>query len=291
MQTALISPAAVLRPLVVTLVLLIVAIPLAGLLGGLAFVGLVAWTILIAAVAVGVLLIVRAGRPLAGVGAILMAVSTWIAFYVIPPTWVWTALFFVGTGLVVRGTAEDTPLRSSWPLLLPRVAVGWALVDNAQDHFINNWLPSVQGTGFFQTATGAANRPPRDFLDAAYQGFLKGVVVPNPDQWAALTICGELCFGLLLAAGFLTPIGALGAAWLNGNYMLMKGFTSHSGYTDKTFFSLELFCLIVMAGLAYGLDASLRRHVPSAVAQWLMGTSGEEREAPAVAPRRQPQVA
>ena len=109
------------------------------------------------------------------------------------------------------------------------------------------------------------------------------------DQWAGLTISGELAFGTLLAAGFLAPIGALGAMWHNLNYMLMKGFVSHGAYTDKAFFAAELFCLIVLAGLVYGLDASMRRYVPAPLAQWLMGLPDQEAARRAPAPRRQPQ--
>ena len=287
MVSALISPASVVRSLVATVILIVLAIVLAYGLGAFGFLRLVNWAVLLAGLAVGLFLILRAKRPLAGAGTIVMAASTWIAFFVMPPAWIWTGLFFLGAILIAWGTAVDTASAKSWPLLLPRVAVGWALVDNAQDHVLNNWLPSVQGTGFFQSATGAASREPRDFLDAAYQGFLKGVVATNLDIWASLTICGELGFGTLLAAGLLTPVAAIGAMWQNGNYMLMKGFTAHGGYTDKTFFAVELFCLITLAGLAYGLDASLRRHVPGSVAQTLMGDRAPEAETVAV---REPEL-
>jgi hypothetical protein len=45
-----------------------------------------------------------------------------------------------------------------------------------------------------------------------------------------------------------------------------------------TFFAVDLVCLIVMAGLAYGLDATLRRYVPDSVARTLMGAGGAEVE-------------
>jgi hypothetical protein len=274
---ALVSRASVVRAIGVTVALVVLAIALANVLGGLAFLGLTVWILAAAITAVGVFLIVRAGRALAGAGALVTAASILIAFFVQPQAWLlWTVLFFVGVILVARGTAADAPDRAAWPLLLPRVAVGWALVDNAQDHFWNGWIPN--GGGFLQTATGAANRQPLYFLDPLYQSFLSGVVVPNAGVWASLTACGELVFGTMLAVGLLTPVGAIGAMWLNGNYMLMKGFVAHSAYTDKTFFAVELFCLITLAGLAYGLDASLRRHVPTAVAETLLGAPGPERE-------------
>jgi uncharacterized membrane protein YphA (DoxX/SURF4 family) len=285
---ALISPPAALRSLAVVVVLLVVAVVLAGLLGPLGFVGLVTWSLLIGGLVAGGFLIARAGRPLAGAGAIVMPLSTWLAFFVQPPAFVWTGLFFIGAALIALGTRADTPLTTSWPVLMLRTVVGWAWVDNAQDHFINNWVPG--GGAFLQQATASAGRPPANFLDAAYQGFLRSVIVPGGEQWASLTLCGELSFGLLLAMGFLTPIATLGLLWHSLNYMLMRGFATHGPYTDKTFFTADLFLLIVLAGLSYGLDAALRRHVPSAVARWLMGASSEETMA-APHPSRQPQPA
>src|SRR5436190_1295608 len=83
-------------------------------------------------------------------------------------------------------------------------------------------VAAAAGTGYLQTATGAANRPPAYFLDPVYQGFLKGVVVPNIDVFAGLTVCGEMTFGLLLAVGLCTPVAALGAMFLHFNYFNMK---------------------------------------------------------------------
>lgn len=146
-----VTPASVVRPALATVALLVVAIALAQALDGLAFLGVALWAAVLAGIAVGAFLVARAGRPLAGAGAIVTALSLWIAFFITPQAWLlWTILFFVGVGLVVRGTAEDTLRRDAWPLLLPRVAVGWALVDNAQDHFWNAWLPA--GGGFLQAA-------------------------------------------------------------------------------------------------------------------------------------------
>ena len=100
-----------------------------------------------------------------------------MAFFIQPQAWLlWTVLFFVAVGLVVAGTRRDVQSRS-WLILLPRVVVGWALVDNAQDHLWGGWLPS--GGGFLQSATSAATRQPLWPLDPAYQGFLANVVVPN----------------------------------------------------------------------------------------------------------------
>jgi hypothetical protein len=274
----------VIGALAVTAVLIAIAVVLAQSLGGLAFLGVAIWGTMVALLAVGVLLIVRGRRPFAGAGTIVMAISVWVAFFVQPQAWLlWTLLFFVAVGLVVAGTRPDVGGRS-WLILLPRVTVGWALVDNAQDHLWGGWLPN--GGGFLQTATTASTRQPLWPLDPAYQSFLANVVVPGGGTWAGLTVGGELVFGVMLALGLLTPVGAIGAMWLNANYMLMKGFVAHSAYTDKTFFAVELFCLLAAAGLAYGVDASLRRLVSPALAILLVGSPDDvpESDRPTPAP-------
>jgi uncharacterized membrane protein YphA (DoxX/SURF4 family) len=279
-----ISLNAALRSLAFVLVLLLVSIVLSGILGPLGFVGLVTWALLLGGIVVGVFLIVLAANPLAGAGAILMPASTWMAFFVQPPAFVWTGFFFLGAILIACGASLDTPDKRSWPIALLRVMVGWAWVDNAQDHFLSGWVPA--GGGFLQTATNNANRQPLHFLDPLYQDFLKSVVVPGGGQWAALTMCGELAFGLLMAMGAFTPIAALGLLWHSSNYILMRGFTPHGAYVDKTFFAVDLVCLIVLAGLAYGLDATLRRYIPDSLARALTGTTGApSAPAPTESPR------
>jgi uncharacterized membrane protein YphA (DoxX/SURF4 family) len=276
MNTTLAGSGSVLRALIVVIVLLAIAIGLAGALGSsVAFLGIAWWGLTLVVAAAGALLLVR-GRPIAGVGAILVAISVLVAFQVAIESVLWTVLFLGGVLLIALGTRADTVATGAWPLLLIRAGIGWALVDNAQDHFRTRWLPSVQGTGFFQTATGAANRPAAWVGDDLYGAFLRDVVVPNVDVWAGLTVCGELLFGTLLAIGLFTPVAALGAMWLHLNYMNMKSFLSHGAYTDKVFFVGEAFSLVTAAGLVYGLDASLRRLAPPLVAQWLMGASGAE---------------
>src|SRR5439155_22843012 len=222
MAVSLISLAGAVRAVVGALVLVVAAIVVASVLGsGLAFVGFTLWLLTIVLVGAGALLIARAGRPIAGAGAIVTAIAVWLAFQYELPALLWTVLFFVGVGLVVWATAQDSMHVGAWVLVIPRVMFGWAWVDNAQDHFRSSWVPGWAG-GFSQIVNGAANRPATYFLDPLYQGFLKGTVAPNLDMFAALTICGELTFGTLLAVGLLTPVAAAGLLWQSLNYIEMK---------------------------------------------------------------------
>jgi uncharacterized membrane protein YphA (DoxX/SURF4 family) len=257
------------RPLLATLagVAVVIAVVSAVAVPGLT----VLWTAVVLAVAgtavVGLFLIFRAQRPLAGAGAIVVAVSIVLAY-----TWrtspagvVWTVALLAGAALVIRGTRQDTASRW-WPLLLPRLIVGWAFIDNGVNDMV--WLPG--GGGFLSAATAALKREP-SLLDGGYQPFLQTVVMPRPDTFAGLFLGGELIFGLLLVLGLFGAVGASGAMWLSANIILEKSFMSHGAYVDKTYFVAELFCLIAAAGFVYGLDASLRRYLPPGVSRWLAG--------------------
>src|ERR1700716_1610696 len=92
--------------------------------------------------------------------------------------------------------------------------------------------------------------------------------------------------GLLLALGLCTPIAAWGTTWLSANIILEKSFVSHGAYVDKTFFVVELLCLLSQSGLAYGLDAALRPHVPAGLASTLIGFKPAELPSPAASHRR-----
>jgi uncharacterized membrane protein YphA (DoxX/SURF4 family) len=219
------------------------------------------------------------GRRLAALGTVLVGVAVWTAFYLSPqaaPWLVWTVLFFVGIGLIAFDVGQDTVRRAWWPLAVLRVFFGWAWIDNAQDHFrVGNWF-NGDGGQFAQTLNGAVQRSPTWFVDSLYQGFLRGALAPNPDGWAGLTACGELTFGVMIALGIFTPVAVWLALWQSTNYMLMKGFLSHGGYTDKVFFIADLTVMLTSAGLIYGLDAALQRHVPAWVARWLLGGTEAE---------------
>jgi hypothetical protein len=278
---------AIIRPIIATVTILVVLLVLVSIIqpSGLGVLTVFLWVDIVGVIAAGVFLIARAQRPLAGAGAILCAVAIWLAFYWLPDPspFVWTVAFFVGIGLIVVGTRADTVLRGAWPLVIARVIFGWAWIDNAQDHFRTNWLPG--GTPFGGLAKAAADRKPTFFLDPLYQAFASGTILPQKDLYAGLTASGELTFGLLMAIGLLGSLGAAGLLWHSLNYMLVKGTVVHGAYSDKVFFAADLLSLITAAGLIYGLDASLRSHVPSWVAENLMGVpSGMAEPAPRTRP-------
>lgn len=282
-------------PLLMAAILLALVIGISAAVhpSGVAFLGVMVWLLVLGALATAAYVYVRTQRPLAAVGVLLVGVSIALAFYVSPQPWLaWTVLWFAGVALIVWGTARDTARRDVWPLPLLRVVIGWAWVDNAQDHFwASQWFGGTGGQ-YAQVANGAVSRQPLYFADPLYQGFLRGVVVPNADLWASLTACGEMTIGILLAIGFVTPVAAFLSLWQSSNYILMKGFLAHGAYTDKVFWIAALVLLVTAAGQAYGLDATLRRYVPAWLAAWFLGVPPEagpmSREA---VPVRRPQPA
>jgi uncharacterized membrane protein YphA (DoxX/SURF4 family) len=264
------------RSFVAALGLLLVVMLVAGglAISGPAILTFSIWISLLGLLAVGAFLIARAQRPVAGAGAIVAAVAVWMAYFwrSNPGPFLWPVVFILAAGLVAYGTRQDVSSPTAWLLLLPRFVVGWAFVDNGQ----NDYTWAFNGGNFLTSANAAVQRPPSWFLDGPYQAFLGGVVVGRPDTWGGLFVSAELVFGLLLALGLFTPVAAWGAMWLSANIIMEKSFISHGAYVDKTYFAVELFCLISRSGLAYGLDAALAPYLPSAVASTLVSvTPGE----------------
>ncbi len=222
---------------------------------------------------------------LALLGAAVTVVSVAIAYFsaVGATAFIWPVGFAAGMILLWRGASEAS--RGPWVLALARTGIGWAFVDNAQDKFRSRWTADA-GKPFAQILTGAVKRPPSYFFDPVYQGFLQNVVLPNVLTFAYLIVLGELLVGLSLSLGLLTRLGAVGGIWLNLNYMLMKGFTSHAGYPDKAFVMLELVALVGATGLAFGLDTQVRDYLPEPLARLLIGGRRRAEQRVQPVPRR-----
>jgi uncharacterized membrane protein YphA (DoxX/SURF4 family) len=278
----------VIRSLVATLALVIVVMLIGGGLSisGAAILTFSIWISLIGLVALGVFLIARAQRAYAGAGTIVAALAVWMAYFwrSNPGPVLWPVVFIVAAGLIAYGTRDTVSSPTAWLLLLPRFVVGWAFLDNGQ----NDYTWAFNGGNFLNSANAAIQRGPLWFMEVPYNAFLSGVVVGHPDTWAGLFVSGELIFGLLLALGLFTPIAAWGTMWLSANIIMEKSFISHGAYVDKTYFAVELFCLISRSGLAYGLDAALVPYMPAAISDALVGAAPGELPRPGV---RSPQPA
>jgi thiosulfate dehydrogenase [quinone] large subunit len=132
----------------------------------------------------------------------------------------------------VWGTQKD---QLSWSAI--RVLVGLLWLNSFWGKFTNPAYVS----GFAATNKGFAAKTSFGF----YRDFLNGVVIPNSQMWANLTMFGELTVGVLLVLGLLTNIGAITAFFLNVNFWLAAGQTGST-------FSVN----ILMAGLAVAFIAT-----------------------------------
>jgi len=275
-QNGIASLESIMRSFLGAVALFLVVMLVAGGLGlsGPVVLTIALWVSILGVLAVGVFLIARARRPYAGAGALVAALAVWMAYFwrSNPGPFLWPVVFLVAIGLIAYGTRGDTRVRYAWVLLLPRFVIGWAFLDNGQ----NDYTWAFNGGNFLTSANAAIQRAPGSFLDPPYQAFLSGAVVGRPDTWGALFVSGELVFGLLLALGLFTPIVAWGTMWLSANIIMEKSFVSHGAYVDKTYFVVELFCLISRSGLAYGLDAALLPYMPGRLASTLVGATPDE---------------
>src|SRR5438034_9154639 len=90
--------------LAATAVLIVLGLAVGSALGsGSLFHALALDLLVLGLVGAGALLATR-GRPIAGAGAVVAAVATWLAFDYTVAAIVWTVLFFVGVGLAIYGT-------------------------------------------------------------------------------------------------------------------------------------------------------------------------------------------
>ena len=101
-------------------------------------------------------------------------------------------------------------------LVWVRVLVGAVWLNGGVEKLLNPEFPqqfaaSLQAGGFISVA------PP------FFQGFMRGVVVPNVELFAQLMRVGELALGVALILGLLTNLAALGSVGLSIAIMLSQG--------------------------------------------------------------------
>jgi thiosulfate dehydrogenase [quinone] large subunit len=137
----------------------------------------------------------------------------------------------------VWGTQRD-PL--TWSAL--RVVVGALWLNSFWGKFTN----PTYVTGFAATNRGFAAKTSFGF----YKDFLNGVVIPNADFWANLTMYGELLVGIALVLGLLTNVGALAGFVLNLNFWLAAGQTG-STFAVNIVMGAAALAFLVSAGAKY----------------------------------------
>jgi uncharacterized membrane protein YphA (DoxX/SURF4 family) len=151
-------------------------------------------------------------------------------------------------------------------MALVRIAFGLYFVVTAIGKLTSGWLstPDPITTQYFTPML------PRS--EPLYRPFLENVVVPNALLFSQLVAVAELAVGIAFTLGLLTKVAGLGGAFLNLNYMLMKGLANPGGSIDRLFFVAEIAFFLTAAGLVWGLDGWLRPYLP----RWLSGAAPSE---------------
>ena len=156
-------------------------------------------------------------------------------------------------------------LNATQGMSLIRIAFGLYFVISAWRKTTGGWLSSGQPVAGFVERNLEASA-------AGYRGFLESVVLPQADRFAQLIVLGEWVTGLSLLFGFLIRLGALSGMWLVLNFMLTKGLPDFEGSQDRLFFASCAVFALSAAGLEWGLDGALRRHLAAnPVTRWLAG--------------------
>src|ERR1051326_6533458 len=110
--------------LLATLSLLLVLMLLAGGLAitGPAILTFSIWISILAPMAVGIFLVARARRSVAGAGAVVAALAVWIAYFwrSNPGPFLWPMVLIASIALIVQGTRQDVQTPHAWLFLLPR---------------------------------------------------------------------------------------------------------------------------------------------------------------------------
>ncbi len=98
---------------------------------------------------------------------------------------------------------------------------------------------------------------------AFYREFIRTVVLPNAEIFAALVIWGEVLVGVALVLGLATRFAAAAALLMTLNFMFAKGawFWTPSS-NDAAFVAISLALLVGAAGRTFGLDSFLARRWP-----------------------------
>lgn len=160
-------------------------------------------------------------------------------------------------------------------LVLLRILVGLVWLGESSLKLNSYYL----GTGFGHEVAGVVG-PGNPF--PWYVWLIHHFVLNHAHLFALLKSLGELTIGLLLVLGFLTPLAAVGAIFLNLNFLLAAGWTG----TDHLFINLllagsEAAFLAYGAGRTWGLDALMqsdtvktREPEPAlATLNWLVGAA------------------
>ncbi len=148
---------------------------------------------------------------------------------------------------------------------------------------INQWLAVLRiGVGLWWIKS-FLHKPHRKFVSGqmsnwtlaladnhpipAFGRLYRGLVEPNASWFPYLVLAGELATGIGLTLGFLTPIAAIVAIFMNLNYLSLAGFRPKDISVNAAYqceqgqnwnmLVAEVVILFTAAGATWSLDAAL----------------------------------
>lgn len=145
-------------------------------------------------------------------------------------------------------------------LAIVRIAVGYI--------FLTSGIEKLANPGLAASMPGTLTRFASENPHLWYKGFLLNTAIPHAALFGQLTAWGETLAGVSLVLGAITPLGAIGALFLNLNIYFASGWTSPS--TDSLsvlMIVVDLVILLGMAGRVLSVDQLLAHWLPK-IAFW-----------------------
>lgn len=159
--------------------------------------------------------------------------------------------------------------REKQAMALLRIAVGLYFLYEGQHKLTD---PQFEAQLLIQLKEWAATNP-----FPLYKAFLQQWVIPNLHQVANLVTDGQILIGISYVTGFLIPLSAGLAIFLNLNFLLAMQHTHPSALTlNLVFILISLVLFWGKAGTQYGLDKFLTFSLPAS----LPGKSGSSSAQP-----------
>jgi len=140
-------------------------------------------------------------------------------------------------------------------LVAVRIMVGYIWLSSGLGKLAS---PDLAGTMAGTLAKFASQNP-----HLGYKGILVSTIIPHAGLFGQLTAWGETLAGISLILGAITPLGALGALFLNVNIYFAAAWTSPSvNSLSLLMIVLDVVILLGAAGRVLSIDQLLGHWLP-----------------------------
>ncbi len=145
-------------------------------------------------------------------------------------------------------------------LAIGRITIGYI--------FLTSGLGKLTNPGFAASMPDTLTRFASQNPHLWYKSFLLSTAIPHAALFGLLTGWGETLVGISLILGAITPLGAIGALFLNFNIYFASGWTSPSTNSlSILMIVMDVVILLGMAGRVLSVDQLLAHWLPK-IAFW-----------------------